>query len=207
MIEQEKKSADRQRWLVGLVAILSLGLVLESVFLWKMSRDFKAPARKLEMPHPRPVAGSWDPFEEMDRMQERIDRLFRDSFNRGRGSSEFSPWVSLPEFEPDADLRETRDGYVAVFDLPGLEKDRIKVEVNENALIVSGERQSASEQESEGYYQAERSFGSFQRVLPLPTGVDPENVQAAYENGVLTVKLAKRQAKSEGAGKTRIAVE
>lgn len=192
-----------------LVLILILGLALQSVSLWKTKKelkDFQSAHAEMFAGHYPPAArtlpglvytGShaampqdWDPFLEMERMQQHINSLFRHSLNNlMRGPSAGFP--QLPQFEPDADIQETENEYVIKMDLPGMEKDKINVEVKDNLLSVSGERKTEKEQQDKGYYRSELSYGSFSRTIPLPGDVDSEKVTAEYSNGVLTVKLAK----------------
>ncbi|OGW68988.1 MAG: hypothetical protein A2036_00290 [Omnitrophica bacterium GWA2_50_21] len=132
----------------------------------------------------------WDPFLEMERMQQHINSLFSHSLNSlMHGPSAGFP--QLPQFEPDADIRETENEYVIKMDLPGMERDKINVEVKDHLLSVSGERKTENEHQGQGFYRSELSYGSFSRSLPLPGDVNPEKVTAEYLNGVLVVKLAK----------------
>jgi HSP20 family protein len=89
------------------------------------------------------------------------------------------------------DLVETEDHLVLRGDLPGLTEDDVSIEIKDNVLTVSGERRAESEEKSEGYHRIERAFGSFSRSLSLPQGIDPEQVDAKFDNGVLEVRIPK----------------
>jgi HSP20 family protein len=121
-----------------------------------------------------------------------MNRLFNSFFdtptgggNGGNGGNPLRRWV------PATDLVETDSEYVLRADLPGLNKDDVHVELNENVLTVSGERKSEHEERKEGYYRLERASGSFSRSLTLPEGVDAEQIKAGFENGVLEVRVPK----------------
>jgi HSP20 family protein len=89
------------------------------------------------------------------------------------------------------DLVETDDHLVLRGDLPGLTEDDVDIEIKDNVLTVSGERTAQHEDKAEGYHRVERSFGSFSRSLTLPHGIEPEKVEAKFENGVLEVEIPK----------------
>lgn len=133
----------------------------------------------------------WDPFAEMDRIQQRINRLFRESMSRsltGGGSADHGR-----VYEPDVSARETADSYQIRLDLPGVEKSSINVRIQDRVLTVSGERRHERETEDPrtGTYQAESSFSSFHRSFPLPADADTQGLRAETRDGVLTVTLPK----------------
>jgi HSP20 family protein len=129
----------------------------------------------------------WDPIRELDSLQGDMNRLFDRFFEGGRtaNGSTARRWI------PAMDLVETEDHLVLRGDLPGMTEDDVDIEIKDNVLTVSGERKSESEDKSEGYHRVERSFGSFSRSLTLPQGIDPERVEAKFENGVLEVQIPK----------------
>lgn len=123
----------------------------------------------------------WDPFREIASLQSDLSRFvnaFRTDGNGGR-------WV------PPVDVWETGDEIVYAFDLPGIPEDRISVELEDNLLTVSGERERTEKSEDEGYYRFERRFGSFSRTISVPQGTDEDSVKADYRDGVLEVRVAK----------------
>jgi HSP20 family protein len=127
----------------------------------------------------------WDPIRELDSLQGDMNRLF-DRFFEGRVANGTSRrWI------PAMDLVETEDHLVLRGDLPGMTEDDVDIEIKDNVLTVSGERTAEHEEKSEGYHRVERSFGSFSRSLTLPQGIDPEKVEAKFENGVLEVHIPK----------------
>ena len=147
------------------------------------------------------------PFAFMQRFSEEMDRLFADfgfgrdwltpSFGRDlapRGFGEFGRALWSPQVE-----MFERDGQLIVrADLPGLSKDDVKVEVTDNSINLSGERKSEREEKDEGYYRSERSYGSFYRSIPLPEGVNADEANATFKNGVLEIAMAAPQAKPRG---------
>jgi HSP20 family protein len=136
------------------------------------------------------------PFTFMRRFSEQMDRLFED-FGLGHG-------LLAPTFEsgldrlsalgntawsPQVEVFERNNQLVVRADLPGMAKDDVSVEVTDDALIIRGERKSEREEEAEGYYRSERSYGSVYRRIPLPKGIKAENATADFRNGVLEIKL------------------
>jgi HSP20 family protein len=89
------------------------------------------------------------------------------------------------------DLVEDDGAYVLRADLPGLRPEDVAIELEDGVLTVSGERKSEQTERREGYHRVERASGSFSRTLTLPDGVDPEQVEARFENGVLEVRVPK----------------
>src|SRR5215208_5918420 len=92
---------------------------------------------------------------------------------------------------PNGDITETEDSLVLAFDLPGLKEDDIQIELDDNVLTVSGQRERQHEQKQDDFYRFERRFGSFSRSVALPAGVNDENINASYDNGVLEIRVPK----------------
>lgn len=92
---------------------------------------------------------------------------------------------------PPVDITETEDSLVLAFDLPGLKEDDIQIELDDNVLTVSGQRERQHEQKQDDFYRFERRFGSFSRSVALPAGVNDENINASYDNGVLEIRVPK----------------
>ena len=112
-----------------------------------------------------------------------FDRLFGSLFeSRGR---EAQRWV------PAMDLVEADDHFVLKADLPGLGEDDVTIEVQDNVLTISGSREAEHERKEQGWYRLERSYGSFNRSLTLPDGVDADKVEAKFDRGVLQVTIPK----------------
>ena len=133
----------------------------------------------------------WDPTRELDSLQGEMNRLFSSFFdtptpgkgNGGNGGQR--RWI------PSMDLVETQDHFVLKADLPGMTEADVNVELENNVLTISGERKTEHEEQHEGYYRLERATGAFSRALSLPEGIDAEAVEAAFDNGVLTVRIPK----------------
>lgn len=122
----------------------------------------------------------------------------RQGLQRGGSQSSVEPW-GQGLWSPQVEVREQGNNLVVRADLPGLSRDDIDVEVDEDALIIRGERNSDWEDNQEGYYRSERSYGSFYRAIPLPEGVDPNACNATFKNGVLEVTLPKpKESQSRG---------
>jgi HSP20 family protein len=90
---------------------------------------------------------------------------------------------------PRIDVVEREDRLVTKVDLPGVKKEDVSVEVADGQLVLSGERKQESEEKNDGFYRAEREYGSFHRAVPLPEGVKVEDVKATFSNGVLEVSI------------------
>ena len=145
-----------------------------------------------------PALASTSPFAFMRRFSEEMDRLFEDfGFGRGWLTPSFGRdlWprsigeLAQTMWSPQVEMFERGGQLVVRADLPGLTKDDVKVEVTDEEIILSGERRQEHEEQREGYYHSERSYGSFRRSIPLPEGVNADNAQATFRNGVLEVTM------------------
>lgn len=126
----------------------------------------------------------WEPAREMQTIQQEMNRLFGTLFDSPEGDG-----GNLRRWIPAMDLVEEGDHFVLRADLPGVREEDVNIEVEDNVLTISGERKSEQENRQEGYYRVERAVGRFSRSLP--EGVDPDSIQAQFENGVLTVRIPK----------------
>lgn len=134
------------------------------------------------------------PFSFMSRFSEEMDRLLEDvGFGGNYLGRPFSERGDLSSFAWSPQIETFQKGNQFVFraDLPGMNKDDLKVSVDDHCLAIQGERKKewASDRDSPGGYRSERSYGSFYRCVPLPTGVQAENVSATFRDGVLEVKM------------------
>jgi HSP20 family protein len=123
--------------------------------------------------------------------QQEMNRLFDDFFGR----SALEPFGGLGEgaglFNPRVDVAETDKGVVVSAELPGLDDEDIDVSLSQGVLTISGEKKQENEKKGRNYYHVERSYGSFQRSVPLPSEVDAGKVDAVFRKGVLTITLPK----------------
>jgi HSP20 family protein len=129
----------------------------------------------------------WDPFREFVTLQDRMNRLFRDS----QGGQEEA--LTTTTFAPPVDVYEDEHHINLNIEVPGIDEKDIDVRVENNTLTVHGERKFEKEEKEENFRRVERQYGSFTRTFTLPQTVDPENVQANYDKGVLKIQLAKRE--------------
>ena len=133
------------------------------------------------------VLTRWDPFREFTTLQDRMNRLFHDSFSEGRDES-----LTTSTFAPAVDVYEDEHNVTLKFEVPGIEEKDIDVRIENNTLTVHGERKFEKEEKEENYRRIERQYGSFTRSFTLPNTVDPNQIQANYDKGVLKIKLAKK---------------
>jgi HSP20 family protein len=125
----------------------------------------------------------WEPFRELGTLQSEMSRLMNGMLEgNGRQSQN---WV------PALDVWETPTEVVYAFDLPGIREEQITLEVKDETLTVSADREKTEETSENGFYRFERRYGTFARAVGLPQGVDQDNISARYENGVLEVRVPK----------------
>ena len=127
----------------------------------------------------------WDPFREVAALQNRVNSLFRD-FNDGESS------LTTTNFIPAVDIYEDEKRIVLKLEVSGIPEKDLDVTVENNTLVVKGERKFEKEEKEENFHRIERRYGSFSRAFTLPTTVETENIDAKYENGVLKLELKKK---------------
>jgi HSP20 family protein len=121
-------------------------------------------------------------------LQDRINRIFQESVNRG-GSDEA---LTTSNFAPPVDVYEDEHDITLKIEVPGIDEKDINVSIENNTLTVRGERRFEKDEKEENFQRIERMFGSFTRSFTLPNTVDPEQISAHYEKGVLKIRLSKR---------------
>ena len=138
-----------------------------------------------------PFRGSsvWDPIREMEEMQSRVASLFgrRLPLKKDGGEEE----LTLTEWIPAVDIAEDDKEYTIKVELPGVNKEDVRVSVEGGVLSISGERKAEKEEKNKKYHRIERIYGSFARSFTLPEGTASDRVGAEFKDGVLKVHLPK----------------
>jgi HSP20 family protein len=129
----------------------------------------------------------WEPFRSYPILQDRVDRLFEDTFLAGDKDSALTAWA------PAVDVHETENELVVTADLPGISERDLDVRVENNMLTIRGERKQEKNVTEGDYLRVERAYGSFTRSFTLPNTVNTGAIKADYHDGVLTVKMPKRE--------------
>jgi len=137
-------------------------------------------------------------------IQSEMNRMFDQFFNDPFTLLPLSSMRNVSEFLPRVDVSETDESMLVTAELPGMEEKDIQISLENDALQISGEKKNDVEAEGKNFHRVERSYGSFQRVIPLVTEVDEDKVNATFKNGVLTVTLPKTPAASKQARKISI---
>lgn len=130
----------------------------------------------------------WDPFRDLNVLQDRMNRLFEDA-GRSRSGDEPVPAT----WSPAVDILETEGEIVVKAELPGIDRKDISLHLEGNVLTLKGERRFEKETKEENYHRIERAYGAFSRAFSIPATVDEENIRAEYRNGVLKIALPKKE--------------
>jgi len=123
-------------------------------------------------------------------LQNEMNRMF-DQFFRGWDLSGFGPETGM--WTPSVDLAETEENVIVKAEIPGIDPKEVDISIQDNNLIIKGEKKEEKEEKGKNYYRMERSFGKFSRSVELPSTVDTNNVSAECKNGVLEIKLPKKE--------------
>ena len=136
-----------------------------------------------------------DNFFDFRRMQRQMNRMMA---NMTRGMPK-----SLG-FEPMADIRNTGNFFIVELDMPGIEKNNVQIFADAHTVEVKAERKQQKITDKKNFYSQERSYAGYHRVLPMPAKIDPKHINAEYKNGVLTLKIAKKDKKAIKRIKVRV---
>ena len=129
--------------------------------------------------------GPWRPFREAVSLRDAMDRLFEDSVITPKSAGAM----------PKIDIKETSDAIVVKAELPGIEDDKVDVEIMDNVMTISGEKVEEKVEEGEGYHYKESHSGAFQRSFSLPADVKADKAEAEMKNGVLSITVPKVEPK------------
>lgn len=140
----------------------------------------------------------------MQSFQHEINRMFDEFFRDPFAPLSMRGPVTMTEFIPRVDVVESDKDFKVTAELPGMDASDIQISLEEDDLVLSGEKKSEHEETQEGYHRLERRYGSFQRVIPLASEVDESKVEAQFKNGVLTVTLPKTPAAVKTARKIEV---
>lgn len=133
------------------------------------------------------MSQQWNPLQDLMLLQDRMNRLFEDATQR-RARTDAGDEFERVDWTPAADIYETESCYAIAIDLPGITRDAVEIDVDENQLVVKGNRVV-----EESKHRAERPRGKFLRTFSIPGSVDQAGIGADYKDGVLQIRLPKRQ--------------
>ena len=139
-----------------------------------------------------PTAFVWNPFRELARLEQEINKLFNEFVPAQRGEN-----VAVAPIIPKVDVYETEDKVIVEAEIPGVKKEDIEVKVKDNNVIIRGEVKREEEKQDKNFFRAERFYGKFERVIPLFVEVKPEEAKAKIENGILILEIPKATAEKE----------
>ena len=132
----------------------------------------------------------WNHWREIDTLQHQMNRLFGEALVPTTAKQENKGFLKVPA----AEMNETADAIHLKLEIPGMEAKDLDVQVTENTVSISGERKSETKTEDKGITRTEFHYGKFQRVVPLPSKIQNDKVQAQYKDGILNLTLPKTEA-------------
>lgn len=142
----------------------------------------------------------WQPFRELDELQQEMNRVFDHlAYNSSPTKNN-----GLTSFVPPAEIEETADAIHLRLEIPGINPEDLDIQASVESVSIRGERKSQTNTEEKGMKRSEFRYGSFQRVIPLSTRINHNDVQAEYQNGVLELTLPKAEEERQKAVKVKI---
>ncbi|NUM75178.1 Hsp20/alpha crystallin family protein [candidate division KSB1 bacterium] len=131
----------------------------------------------------------WSPVRDMLNMQADMNRLFGNMFDR----DSYETSLGRGAWNPVVDITETADEYQVTAELPGLNKDDVKISYEGGVVTIRGEKKQEKEDKNRNYHRVERSFGMFERSFRLPTQIDVNKIEAKFKDGILGLRLPKSE--------------
>ena len=132
----------------------------------------------------------WRPTHDLTGMREEMNRLFDNFFS---GLPERRKGLLESEWAPSIDVAETDEEIVVTAELPGVKQEEVDITIADDVLILKGEKKEEKEVKEKNYHRIERSYGSFQRSISLPTGTEASKAKATYKDGILSVTIPKAE--------------
>jgi len=135
------------------------------------------------------MSQQWNPLQDLMVLQDRMNRLFEDATQRrGQADAGAGDEFERADWTPASDIYETNSGYLIAMDLPGIDREALEIDINDNRLVVKGTRAIAESRQ----HRTERPRGKFLRTYSVPGSVDQAKIAAEYKDGVLQISLPKR---------------
>ncbi len=131
----------------------------------------------------------YDPFRELNTLQNEMNRLFTGAFPRGLSQEE----ITRGAWTPSVDIDEGKDQLVLEAELPGMKRQDVELSIENNIITLRGERKFEKKEENDNYHRVERGYGSFTRSFTLPPTVSGEGATANFIDGILRISLPKRE--------------
>jgi len=193
----------KQKILIGSGVLLLAVIAVQGFFLYRLSTRVDQAGHSSGSPQPAissqtidPAApfGSknWNPFKEMQRMQNEMDKMFgdiRSQFYQDPGFDDFNKSFS---FSPSVDIKDEKNKLIVTADIPGSDESNINVKLEGDQLTISANTKKSSQQNGKGnMFRSERIMGQFQRTIQLPVPVLADKMKTDYKDGVLTITLPK----------------
>lgn len=135
----------------------------------------------------------WEPFRDLLSLQDRMNRLFDESYRSTQRGTTDDEWALGGSWAPAVDIYEQGTDIVLKAELPGVDPKDVDIRLENNVLSLRGQRKLESEVKRESYHRVERSYGTFSRSFTLPTVVDQAAIKADFKDGILQVVLPKRE--------------
>jgi len=196
----------KNKLLVAAIAVLAGVLIFENAYLLgrndqRKDRHLdhlasrKAPVR-LSMQNRLPVVyenSAWDPFTQMNRIQERMNRVFDENFSRLPDLTDVSSSQSL--LGASTSFVNNDSAYVVKISMPGINKNNINFKIKDRRLIISGENKKNKTDKGDDYYSQESSYGNFLSSFILPQDAQTNKITSDYKDGVFTITIPKQAQK------------
>jgi len=127
----------------------------------------------------------WSPLRDLVGIQSEMNRIVDNFFSNSEHPDQSGTWV------PMVDISETDNEIVVSAELPGLQKEDVKIAIQDNVLSLEGEKKQETKEKGKNYYRLERDYGKFQRSFVLPSAVKTDKVKAVFQDGILNITLPK----------------
>ncbi len=139
------------------------------------------------------TAQSFNPFEEMQKMQQEMERIFNEFHQKFLNDAQFGKFAESFDVKPAVDLKDRGDRYVLEADMPGVDEKNIKISVKDGLLTIEAKSRREKREKGAHYLRQERFVGDYVRALSVPEDADTDHLKSSYTNGVLTITIPKKK--------------
>lgn len=146
----------------------------------------------------------WDPFHELEDVSARLNRLFGRTPTHTDHNQDL---LALSDWSPSVDISETDTAYLIKGEIPGVNKEDVRISIEDKMLTMRGERKQEKEEKNKKFHRIERSYGSFMRSFRMPDDVDEANIKAEFKDGLLNITLPKSEKAKAKAKAIEVSVE
>jgi len=191
----------KSKWFLIITVMFAVVILIEGYFIYDLSKQKKAEENIVQlqdpvdtlMPKPFKKFGTWDTFKEMQKIQRNMNKMFRNFNSNFQIDTSFNKLFQEFSLSPAVDIINGSNKYIVKVNLPGIENDKINVNVKNSILTIETKVVQKESDKKSNFIERERFMGNFKRSILLPKDVIIGKMKTEYKNGVLTITFPKKK--------------